>query len=123
MGWSVGRGAELAEGDHPACVGWGARESRIAGRKRRLARRSRAVAQQPSSEPLNEIGWHLAVGRSPHNLAVAEGELAFEVLSPQPRDGSLETGRIVDAWFPAEHLSRFAVAEILVFAKHVYGLS
>src|SRR5436190_12341755 len=32
-------------------------------------------------------------------------------------------GRIVDAWLPADQLSRFAIAEILVFAQYVHGLS
>src|SRR4051794_11544468 len=49
--------------------------------------------------------------------------LVAEVLSVQPGNGRLEAGRIVDAWLPAEQLSRFAIAEILVLAKHVHGLS
>src|SRR3954451_11267773 len=48
---------------------------------------------------------------------------AAEVLILQPGDGRLEAGRIVDACLPAEQLSRFAIAEILVFAQYVHGLS
>src|ERR1039458_8716091 len=56
-------------------------------------------------------------------MSAARGESVLEVLSPQPSEGRLEAGRIIDAWSPAEHLSRFAIAEALVRTQHVHGLS
>src|ERR1039458_10350757 len=62
-------------------------------------------------------------------MSAAHGESVLEVLSPQPSEGRLEAGRIIDAWSlldarsPAEHLSRFAIAEALVRTQHVHGLS
>jgi hypothetical protein len=47
----------------------------------------------------------------------------LERLSPQPSEGRVEAGRIIDALFPAEHLSYFAIAEILALTQHLRGLT
>jgi hypothetical protein len=47
----------------------------------------------------------------------------LEVVGPQPGQGRLEAGWIVDTRFPAEDLSCFAIAEVLVLAQHLDGLA
>ena len=41
----------------------------------------------------------------------------------QPSEGGFEAGRVVDAWFPPELVSRLASTEVLVSTEHVHGLS
>src|SRR3979490_3225081 len=60
--------------------------------------------------------------RTPAEVS-SSGLGGLEGLSPQPSEGRLEAGRIVDARFPAEHLSYSAIAEILVVAEHLRGLT
>jgi len=49
--------------------------------------------------------------------------LEAEVFSLQPDERRVEAGRVLDAWLPAEQLSRFVGAEVLVSAQHLHGLS
>ena len=73
------------------------------------------------SDAVKEVGKCVEYCR--RALAITrEGELALEVLTLQPSEGRFEAGRVVDAWFPAEQLSRLASAEILVLTQHVHGL-
>src|SRR5271165_634140 len=53
----------------------------------------------------------------------SSGLRGLEVLGSQPSEGRLEAGRIVDARFPAEHLSCFVIAEILILTQHLHGLT
>src|SRR5450759_924986 len=87
-------------------TGW----SRPVIEQRRIARRTAAATRALRSH-----------GGSADGSSSGSGGLL--ALAPQPGDGRLQAARIVHARLPAEHLSRSAIAEILVVAKHLHGLT